>query len=219
MIGGRRYFDLADGWGGNHPMGVPTFIVIAQRARRLAASGLQHPFVTDGLDSAVEQAKAAAGDDKFVGVATPNIIQQLLNNGRSTPSTSTSCRCCSAPACRSSPTSPTPRCGSPTRRSSRAPASPTSPSTSSATAAHDEAQARDWPACATRRTDGRRQQLSVQRVDRRRPLARSTTLGVHYEKGSHRTAAASAQLVGAPIGALPGPSKPTPPTARCLRNR
>jgi dihydrofolate reductase len=39
-------------------------------------------FVTDGLDSAVGQAKAVAGNDKFVGVATASIIQQLLNDGQ-----------------------------------------------------------------------------------------------------------------------------------------
>ena len=27
IIGGRRYFDLADGWGGRHPMGVPVYIL------------------------------------------------------------------------------------------------------------------------------------------------------------------------------------------------
>ena len=82
LIGGRRYCDLADAWGGNHPMGVPTFIVSHSVPDGWPRADSNITFVTDGLDSAVEQAKAAAGDDKFVGVATPNIIQQLLNNGR-----------------------------------------------------------------------------------------------------------------------------------------
>ena len=34
----------------------------------------------DGDLAAVRQAKAAAGDDKFVGVGSPSIIQQLLDN-------------------------------------------------------------------------------------------------------------------------------------------
>jgi dihydrofolate reductase len=82
LIGGRRYFDLADAWGGNHPMGVPTFIVTHSVPDGWPRADSNISFVTDGLDSAVEQAKAAAGDDKFVGVATPSIIQQLLNDGQ-----------------------------------------------------------------------------------------------------------------------------------------
>ena len=81
LIGGRRYFDLANGWGGNHPMGVPTFIVSHSVPDGWPREDSNIRFVTDGVDSAVEQAKAAAGDDKFVGVATPDIIQQLLNKG------------------------------------------------------------------------------------------------------------------------------------------
>ena len=81
LIGGRRYCDLADAWGGSHPMGVPTFIVSHSVPDGWPRADSNITFVTDGLDSAVEQAKAAAGDGKFVGVATPNIIQQLLNNG------------------------------------------------------------------------------------------------------------------------------------------
>jgi dihydrofolate reductase len=82
LIGGRRYFDLADGWGGNHPMGVPTFIVTHSVPDGWPRPDSNIRFVTDGLDSAVEQATRAAGDDKFVGVATPSIVQQLLDNAR-----------------------------------------------------------------------------------------------------------------------------------------
>jgi dihydrofolate reductase len=81
ILGGRRYFDLADGWGGNHPMAVPTFIVTHRVPDGWPRPDSNIQFVTDGLDSAVEQATAAAGD-KFVGVASPNIIQQLLNAGQ-----------------------------------------------------------------------------------------------------------------------------------------
>jgi len=71
LLGGRRYFDLADGWGGNHAMGVPTFIVTHRVPDGWPRTDSNIRFVTDGLDSAVAQAKEAAGPDKFVGVATP----------------------------------------------------------------------------------------------------------------------------------------------------
>ena len=81
LIGGRRYFDLAEGWGGNHPMAVPTLIVSHSVPDGWPRPDSNIQFVTDGLESAVAQAKAAAGD-KFVGVASPNVIQQLLNAGQ-----------------------------------------------------------------------------------------------------------------------------------------
>lgn len=81
LLGGRRYFDLADGWGGNHPMGVPTFIVTHSVPDGWPRADSNIRFVTDGLDSAIAQAKEAAGPDKFVGVATPDVIQQVLNRG------------------------------------------------------------------------------------------------------------------------------------------
>jgi dihydrofolate reductase len=81
VIGGRRYFDLAGGWGGTHPTGVPTFIVTHSVPEGWPRPDSNISFVTDGLDRAVEQAAAAAGD-KLVAVASPNIIQQLLNDGR-----------------------------------------------------------------------------------------------------------------------------------------
>jgi dihydrofolate reductase len=77
---GRRMFDVTGGWGGNPPGGptaryfVLTHSVPPEWARR------QSPFtfVTDGLESALAQAKAAAGD-KDVGIGGgANVIQQYL---------------------------------------------------------------------------------------------------------------------------------------------
>jgi dihydrofolate reductase len=81
LIGGRRYFDLAGGWGGTHPAGVPTFIVTHSVPEGWPRRDSNIGFVTEGLDRAIEQAAAVAGD-KLVAVASPNIIQQLLNDGR-----------------------------------------------------------------------------------------------------------------------------------------
>lgn len=80
LIAGRRLFDLTQGWGGTHPMGVPVFVVTHE-----APAGWPHPdapftFVTDGLENAVEQAKKVAGD-KNVAVASTTIAQQCLNLG------------------------------------------------------------------------------------------------------------------------------------------
>jgi dihydrofolate reductase len=79
LIGGRRYFDLAQGWGGRHPMGVPVFILTHEPPADWPADSTIH-FVTDGLESAVAQAREAAGG-KNVGVATPSTVRQCLEAG------------------------------------------------------------------------------------------------------------------------------------------
>ena len=79
IIGGRRYFDLADGWGGRHPMGVPVYILTHEPPADWPADSTIH-FVTDGLESAVAQAREAAGG-KDIGVATPDVVRQCLDAG------------------------------------------------------------------------------------------------------------------------------------------
>ena len=79
LIGGRTYFDLAEGWGGRHPMGVPVFILTHRPPADWPADSTIH-FVTDGLQSAVAQARAAAGD-KDIGIATPGTVRQCLEAG------------------------------------------------------------------------------------------------------------------------------------------
>lgn len=80
VVGGRRYFDLANGWGGSHPMGAPAFIVTHSVPDGWPRPGSSISFVTDGVESAVNQAKEAAGD-KWVAVATPDLVRQCLNLG------------------------------------------------------------------------------------------------------------------------------------------
>ena len=79
LIGGRRYFDLAQGWGGEHPMGVPVYILTHEPPADWPADSTIK-FVTDGIESAVSQARAAAGD-KSVGIATPSVVRQCLEAG------------------------------------------------------------------------------------------------------------------------------------------
>jgi dihydrofolate reductase len=79
LIGGRRYFDLADGWGGHHPMGVPVFILTHEPPADWPSDSSIR-FVTDGLESAVEKAREAAGG-KDIGIATPSVVRQCLEAG------------------------------------------------------------------------------------------------------------------------------------------
>ena len=79
MISGRRTFDKAEGWGGNHAWG-PAFVLTHHIPDGWPRPGSTVHFVTDGIESAVNQAKAAASG-KSVGVHGANTIQQCLNAG------------------------------------------------------------------------------------------------------------------------------------------
>jgi len=79
VLTGRRTFAVADGWGGNHAWG-PAFVLCHQVPAGWPRPGSTIQFVTDGIESAVARAKAAAGD-KAVAVHGADTIQQLLNAG------------------------------------------------------------------------------------------------------------------------------------------
>lgn len=79
VLTGRTTFDVAQGWGGNHAWG-PGFVVTHEVPDGWPRKGSSLTFVTDGIESAARQAKAAAGD-KAVGVHGADTIQQLLNAG------------------------------------------------------------------------------------------------------------------------------------------
>jgi dihydrofolate reductase len=80
MLTGRRTFDAADGWGGQHPWGVPAFIVTHEVPDGWPRPGSTVQFVTDGIESAVVQARSAAGS-KSVLVHGAQTIQECLDAG------------------------------------------------------------------------------------------------------------------------------------------
>lgn len=95
LVGGRRLYDNAHGWNGEHPLHVPFFIVTHHAPE--VTGEINGSFVTDGVESAVKQAQAATGD-KAVAVASPDIAQQCLKAGCWTKSACTLCPCCWAAA-------------------------------------------------------------------------------------------------------------------------
>ena len=79
VLTGRRTFDVAHGWNGNHAWG-PAFVLTHHIPAGWPRPHSTIHFVTDGIESAVSQAKAAAAG-KSVGVHGADTIQQLLNAG------------------------------------------------------------------------------------------------------------------------------------------
>jgi dihydrofolate reductase len=82
LVSGRRTFDITNGWGGRHPIGdgVPIFVVTHSVPEGWDYEGSPFTFVTDGVESAVERAREAAGE-KNVAVGAASIVQQCLRAG------------------------------------------------------------------------------------------------------------------------------------------
>ena len=78
-VWGRKTFDIAHAWGGNPP-GSPAFIVTHHVPQEWVKEGSPFTFVTNGVESAIRQAKQAAGD-KDVVICTASILQQALKAG------------------------------------------------------------------------------------------------------------------------------------------
>jgi dihydrofolate reductase len=79
VLTGRRTFDIAEGWGGNHAWG-PAFVLTHHIPKGWPRPNSTVHFVTDGIEHAVRQAKTAAAG-KNVAVHGADAIQQLLNAG------------------------------------------------------------------------------------------------------------------------------------------
>ena len=79
VLTGRRTFEVAQGWGGNHAWG-PAFVLTHHVPDGWPRPGSTVHFVTGGIESAVSQARAAAAG-RSVGVHGADTIQQCLNAG------------------------------------------------------------------------------------------------------------------------------------------
>jgi dihydrofolate reductase len=80
IVYGRRTFEQANGWGGKHPTRAPVIVVTHDVPAGWPREGSTVSFVTDGIESAMKQAEAIAGDG-VIALGSPSIIQQCLNLG------------------------------------------------------------------------------------------------------------------------------------------
>jgi dihydrofolate reductase len=73
FIFGRRTYDITNGWNGRHPVnGVPTFVLTHAPPAEYPRGPSNLTFVTDGIASAIGQARAVAkGKDIKLGGASP----------------------------------------------------------------------------------------------------------------------------------------------------
>lgn len=82
VVLGKRMFDNAHGWGDEPPFHRPVFVVTHDEREPLAKDGgTTFTFVTDGVESAVAQAKESAGGKDVLVAGGANIAQQCLRAG------------------------------------------------------------------------------------------------------------------------------------------
>jgi dihydrofolate reductase len=82
IVLGRRMFDNAKGWGDEPPFHMPVFVLTHEtRADFEKQGGTTFTFVTDGVESALAQARAAAGGKNVAVGGGANTIQQFLSAG------------------------------------------------------------------------------------------------------------------------------------------
>lgn len=81
IVGKRMYFTV-QGWGDEPPFRRPVFVITHEPQEKVVKpNGTTFTFVTDGIESALKQAKAAAGDQDVAVGGGANIVQQFIKAG------------------------------------------------------------------------------------------------------------------------------------------
>jgi dihydrofolate reductase len=81
VVVGKRTFDLGVGPWGDVPYPLPTFVVTHEVRDDLVMKSGTFTFVTDGVESAIQRAKAAAGGKDVIVMGGATIAQQALRAG------------------------------------------------------------------------------------------------------------------------------------------
>ncbi len=94
IIMGRRTFDVGVvPWGDNPTFHAPCFVLSANaREEIVKEGGTTYTFVTNGIEGALEQARAAAGGKNIIVMGGANAAQQYIRAGFSTRCRFTWCR-------------------------------------------------------------------------------------------------------------------------------
>jgi dihydrofolate reductase len=78
---GRTMHDLAEGWGDEPGFGVPVFVVTHRPHETVVKGTTTFEFVTDGIEVALEKARAAAGDKNVIVMGGADLLRQYLDAG------------------------------------------------------------------------------------------------------------------------------------------
>jgi len=73
VISGRRTYDISEAWGGAGPMPpLPLFVVMHHVPEKVPTGDPPYTFVTEGIESAIEQARLAAAGKDVVLIGASN---------------------------------------------------------------------------------------------------------------------------------------------------
>jgi dihydrofolate reductase len=84
VVMGRRAYDMAQGDFTNYEFQVPIFVLthhVPEKVAKGENGKLSFTFVTNGIESTIEQAKAAAGDKYVMVIGGADTIQQCIKKG------------------------------------------------------------------------------------------------------------------------------------------
>lgn len=84
VVMGRRAYDMAEGDFTDYEFQVPIYVLthhVPEKAARGENERLTFTFVTDGMESALRQAKAAAGDKAVSVIGGASTAQQCIQTG------------------------------------------------------------------------------------------------------------------------------------------
>jgi dihydrofolate reductase len=78
---GRTMHDVVDGWGDDPGFGVPVYVVTHRPHETVVKGETTFEFVTDGIDAALEKARAAAGEKNVIVMGGADLLRQYLDAG------------------------------------------------------------------------------------------------------------------------------------------
>jgi dihydrofolate reductase len=84
VVMGKRAYDMAEGDFTGYEFQVPIFVLthhVPEKVAKGENEKLSFTFVTNGIESAIEQAKAAAGDKYVAVIGGADTVQQCLKKG------------------------------------------------------------------------------------------------------------------------------------------
>lgn len=81
IITGRHTYNLTGGWGGSHPVNDQVFVLSHDIPQDVPRGLTTFTFVSDGIESAVRQAKQAANEKNVYIMGGANVAQQCIEAG------------------------------------------------------------------------------------------------------------------------------------------
>jgi dihydrofolate reductase len=95
VVSGRRTYDIAGAWGGDGPVpGLPLFVLTHSVPAEVPEPSVPYTFVTDGIDSAITQAKGRPRATSTWRSRAPRPPSSAFGWGCWTRSSSAWCPCC-----------------------------------------------------------------------------------------------------------------------------